>query len=181
MEIQMVAELKRRTKKREWLARLLIFGVSLECRPMIILDYLAYQLSVIILPMWKVLLHAFSQVICRISWAWEWPTKQLGKLHQVGAKSPDFSKPVGGCAEYSDELSWVVSRKTTFETFWATIHQPITERVGHLTKAKKEQHFNLLKWLPTSEGRENNEATYSLRERRPSAEIFVAIHSIELI
>ena len=70
-------------------------------------------------------------------------TKQTKLLQKTKLlqNPPDFSKRVGCRAEeegeYSDELSWVVSRKTTFQTFWATIHQQ--RRVGDLQKIVQDE------------------------------------------
>ena len=82
-----------------------------------------------------------------LRWSGEYLKPENGRrcsslANQVAAKSPDFSKRVGCRAEeeegeYSDELSWVVLRKTTFQTFWATIHQQ--RRVGDLQKVVQDE------------------------------------------
>ena len=166
---------------------------------MIILDYLAYELSLIILPMnYPWLSCRCEKCFCTppLRWSGEYLKPENGRrcsslANQVAAKSPDFSKRVGCRAEeegeYSDELSWVVSRKTTFQRFWATIHQQ--RRVGDLQKNCPRRrnssndvlpHLNLLKRLTTSQGTGSNVATYSFEESEPQPrnyKIFLAIHS----
>ena len=123
---------------------------------MIILDYLAYELSLIILPMWKVLLHAST-----LGWSGEYlePEKandaaasakpsccKIREFFQTRRLPQQRSKEEG---EYSDELSWVFFKKDKFSNILGN-DPPRTQSAGkNLTKTKIEQqwrfpHFNLL-------------------------------------
>ena len=161
---------------------------------MIILDYLAYELSLIILPMWKVLLHAST-----LGWSGEYLELEKGNDAAASAKPscckireffqtrrlPQQRAEEEG--EYSDELSWAFSRKTSFQTFWATIHQEhrVLEKIWPRRRKSNNDVFHILTFSTTSQGWENNEATYSLREsdpqprdKNPTQSSFLLPHSI---